>query len=122
MTELELATGVLAGAWKTANEAMRNATQAEAEVVRLTFLDYAARKPKVKGFSFESEYQYNDEGGYFVSTSVYPLVTCNNFDDDYELMDLLNGYSQGAIAMVCGEHSDQFSGECTVAQAKERRF
>jgi len=125
MTELDLATEVMNGAWKTASEAQRNAYSAEAEVVRLIFLDYASKHPtKVKGFSFESEYQYNDEGGYFVLTSVYPCTTECSADviDDYELTDILNGYSREALALVCGESQDSFMGECTVKQARDLRF
>lgn len=125
MSELELAIEVMQGTGKTWEEAHRNAIQAEAEVIRLLLLDYAKEHPsKIKGFSFECEYQYDDEGGYFKSNSVYPLVSDCTADiiDEYEFTDMLNGYSQEALALVCGVHSDSFSGECTVEQARERRF
>jgi len=125
MSELELATEVMNGAWRTASEAQRNAYSAEAEVVRLLFLDYASEHPtKIKGFSFESEYQYNDEGGYFISTSVYPCTTECTADiiDDYELTDILGGHSREALALVCGVDEDSFAGECTLQQARDLRF
>jgi hypothetical protein len=126
MTELETAIEVMNETWKTALGAMHNATQAEAEVARLTFLEYADRYPsKVRGFAFESEYQYNDEGGYFVATSVYPIVTeCTSVEltDDYELQDTLGSYNREALALLCGVMEDAFEGECSVERARERRF
>jgi hypothetical protein len=79
----------------------------------------------VKGFTFESEYQYNDEGGYFVSTVVYPVVsecTSVNLEDDYELQDTLGSYNREALALLCGVMEDAFAGSCSVEQARERRF
>lgn len=105
-------------------KASKNVTAAVAEVARLALLEYASTHPEIKGLCFESSYEYDDEGGYYLSTSVYPLVDKGGspFDDDYELSDAIQGFGHAAIALLCGENEDATEGEVTIEQAKERRF
>lgn len=102
--------------------ASKNVTAAVAEVARLSLLEYAREHPEVTGLSFESSYEYDDEGGYFLSTSVYPTVADDFWMDDYELADAVQGFGHAAIALLCGADEDAYEGEVTIAEARERRF
>jgi hypothetical protein len=100
-------------------------TRAWAEVARLELLEFAEESPTVIGLSFESEYEYDDEGGYFLSTSVYPLVNEGLADpewDPYEFSDKFQGYGHNALAMLCAVDPDAREGQVTLAEAQSRNF
>lgn len=96
--------------------------RAEAEVVRLVFLEFAAKDSAIQGFCFEYEYEYDVEGGYYLSTSVYPLVDGEEAYDLDEFSYEMREHGIEAIRLVCGVSEDAVEGRVTVAEARERSF
>lgn len=78
---------------------------------------------KIEGLTFESEYQYDDQGGYYLYDSVYPIVDDASVADDlYDFGDFFQGYGHEALCILCGEATDSFSGSIFIDKARERRF
>lgn len=125
-TEIERARERSAAAHKELSAAMEASRQADAEHLRLAFLAIVDEFPsKIKGLSFDSEYCYDDEGGYFISDSVYPLegeCTAEVEGWDPYVLEDLNGWGHEALCVLCGVHTESFAGQITVAEARERRF
>ena len=112
-------------AYKTLQYASDNANKAAAEVARLTLLKLADEIPGLTGMTFETNYEYDDEGGYFRSLSCYPTFDDEDMEadyDQYEFMDLMNGCGAEPICVLCEAHTDADTGEITIKQAQERRF
>lgn len=106
-------------AFRTAEE---KANEAAAEVARLCLLNLAEERPGIKGLSFESEYQYDDEGGYFQTATTYPLVeegSTEDFDDVF--MDEMN-FDVATLAVLCGVHPDTGEGQITIEEARAKKF
>lgn len=100
--------------------------RALAEQARLALLEFVDSNPAIKGLRFESEYEYDDEGGYFLNDSIYPLVADDQteieVDPDYEFYDEMQHYGHAALALLCDVPTDSYSGEVTIEQARDRRF
>lgn len=111
-------------AWKAYQYASDNAQKATAEVARLTLLKLAGENPGMDGMTFETEYEYDDEGGYFRTLSCYPTFEEDqDYDyDDLEFNDLMNTFTPESICVLCDVPSDETTGQITVVQARERRF
>ena len=110
--------------FRTARDEMN---AAEAEVLRLQFLAFVDEHPEVTGFTFETEYEYDDEGGYYRTASMYATYEDKvGLDeiDGYDFVDAVrDGASIEAICILCGvDPDDGHEGEVTVAEARERRF
>ena len=118
----EVAKGRMNEAWKLFEYARDNAHQAEAEVARLTLLELADQIPGMDGMTFETQYEYDDEGGYFRTISCYPTGDGTEDYDGYEFLDLMNGFTPAAICVLCGTPTDADAGEITMEQIRERRF
>jgi hypothetical protein len=65
-----------------------------------TVAQAAAEGVTITGFEFETEYNYDDEGGYFESATV-TIYTSN--DDTYENHDLEFGCSPDGLRSLLGE-------------------
>ena len=94
-------------------------------MLRLTFLKFVDKYPGVIGFTFETEYEYDDEGGYYRTANMYPVFADNTpIVDEYDFLDQVrDGASVEAICILCGvDPDDGHEGEVTVAQARERSF
>lgn len=111
-------------AYKALQYASDNANKAAAECARLELLRLAGQIPGMNGMTFETSYEYDDEGGYFRTISCYPTFEAGEPADydQYEFIDLMNGYGPEPICVLCGMYSDADQGEITIEQAKERRF
>ena len=123
--ELEAAEERANAATKAFQEATTAVNNAWAEHARLTLLKLSEEHPELQGLSFETSYEYDDEGGYYASVSVYPLIDGDILEigwNDYELEDEFSGYGHDVIATLCGVHTEQMSGQITLVEARERSF
>lgn len=112
-------------AYKTFQYAAENANNAAAEVARLNLLKLADEIPGLTGMTFETNYEYDDEGGYFRSLSCYPTFADDDKEadyDQYDFLDTMNGFGAEPICVLCGVHTDSDAGEITMEQVRERRF
>lgn len=121
---LEVARARMNEAYKSYQYASDNATNAEAEVARLTLLKLSDEIPGLDGMTFETQYEYDDEGGYFRTLSCYPTFEDDqDYDyDEYEFIDLMNSFTPGSICALCGVPEDASVGQITLVQARDRRF
>ena len=121
---LEVARSRMNEAWKAYQYAFDNAHKAEAEVARLTLLKLADETKGMDGMTFETQYEYDDEGGYFRTLSCYPTFEDDQDGDydEYEFLDVMNGFTPEAICLLCEVSTDSSVGQITLPQAKERRF
>ena len=98
------------------------------ELLRLELLKFSEEHPEVKGLAFETEWCYDDEGGYFMADTVYPLTDgepgflAEMDEDPYEFSDAMHGFGHTALTMLCGLFPDDTEGQVTVEQAREMRF
>lgn len=124
--EIDTARQRMGSAFQACRYATEKANQAAAEVARLTLLKLAGEMERLTGFRFESEYQYDDEGGYFRSVTVYPAFEGDepDYDSDYpyEFEDEMNSFGSEAIAVLCGLPPEADNGQITIKEAKTRRF
>lgn len=104
-------------------DAQKELYKALAEQARLELLNQATEDERIVGLTFTTEYEYDDEGGYFRSDTVYPVVNDTDYADfDYEFGDLFQQYGHEALCVLCGVDTESFAGEITIEQARERRF
>ena len=124
-TELSIAVERMNAAYKAYQYASDGANQAAAEVARLELLRLSGEIPGMTGMTFESDYEYNDEGGYFRTISCYPTFAEDAEIADFEhwdFIDAMNGFGAEPICVLCDVSTDSGQGEITLAQARERRF
>lgn len=121
---LKVAEGRMNEAYKAFQYASDNAHKAEAEVARLNLLKLADEIKGMDGMTFETQYEYDDEGGYFRTLSCYPTFEEDeDVDyDQYEFFDLMNSFTPEAICLLCEVPGDSTVGQVTLVQARERRF
>lgn len=125
MSEIEQAVERMNAAYKAYQSASDGANQAAAEVARLELLRLSGQIPGMTGMTFESDYEYNDEGGYFRTISCYPTFAegVENADfEQWDFIDVMNGFGAEPICVLCDVLTDSDQGEITLAQAEERRF
>lgn len=126
MSVVELAHKRMTVTYETSRVAQEEAVKAEAEYLRLCLLGYAETNPSVAGLSYQCEYQYDDEGGYFRTISFYPLVTDGDgyFEGDFDMdfADEWGGFTPESVCLLCGDKSDAWEGQVTLAEARERSF
>lgn len=123
--ELTQAVERMNAAYKAYQYASDNATNAAAEAARLQLLGLADEIPGLTGMTFETQYEYDDEGGYFRTISCYPTFASDDKEADYDqyyFIDLMQGYGAEPICVLCGVFTDAVQGEITLEQARERRF
>lgn len=122
--QLEVAEARMNAAYKSFQYAAENANNAAAEYARLTLLKLSDEIPGLTGMTFETQYEYDDEGGYFRSLSCYPTFANDEEADydNYDFIDLMNGFGAEPICVLCGVHTDADAGEITIEQIRERRF
>ena len=123
-TELSIAVERMNAAYKAYQYASDGANQAAAEVARLELLRLSGEIPGMTGMTFETQYEYDDEGGYFRSLSCYPTFASDSEADfdQYDFIDAMNGFGAEPICVLCDVPTDSDQGEITLAQAEERRF
>lgn len=122
---LKVAEARMEEAWKAFRYASENANNAAAEVARLTLLKLSDEIPGLTGMTFETQYEYDDEGGYFRTLSCYPTFADDDAEadyDQYDFLDTMNGFGAEPICVLCGVHTDADAGEITIEQARDRRF
>lgn len=113
--ELQAATERMMEAYKVYDKAQQNAWTSEAEVARLRILDLAEQIPGMNGMTFECQYEYDDEGGYFRTISCYPTFEDEAADyDQYDFYDYVNAFNAEAICILCGVPTDAYAGETTL--------
>lgn len=92
---------------------------ARAEYVRCRLVEIADSEPAINGFSFDVEYEYNDEGGYFPVASIYPswasAIGELTMEIEDELIEIGNELSELAIELHLGESK-------TIKQLREVKF
>jgi len=115
----------LDGVWR---EARTNAFNAWAELARLDLLRVAEEKPAITGLRFEAHYEYDDEGGYYMSVTAYPLgaddpdLDEDDLDPHYEFAETFEQYGHEILCVLCGLTEEASEGQITVAEARERSF
>ena len=76
--------------------------------------------------TFETNFEYDDEGGYFRTLSCYPTFATDEQEADYyadDFLDTMNGFGAEPICVLCGVHTDVWTqGKITIEQARDRRF
>lgn len=123
MTAIEDAVKVATEEMVKADRARERADTFWAEVARLTLIEWAEKDKRITGLTFESEYEYDDEGGYFLSVNAYPATDGDALElDDYDFHDNFAQFGHASLAILCGVSPDTMDGEVTVEQARERRF
>lgn len=98
--------------------AMVAETEARAEWVRASLIDLAEKHPVITGFSFETDWEYDDEGGYFPTTSIYADLAEPSLETEYALEDELTELQHS----VTHEVAELIGGQTTVQQLKEVTF
>ena len=100
---LKVAEARMNEAYNAFRYASDNAHNAEAEVARLTLLKFADEIPGLDGMTFETQYEYDDEGGYFRTISCYPTFEEDkDYDyDENDFIDLMNGFTAESICVLC---------------------
>lgn len=127
-TEMDALRERAIAAGKVAAEARMVELNAWAELARIDLLKFVDEHPEagIIGLSFETTYEYDDEGGYFPTPSIYPLVgddaDRHEADPEYEFHDMAHAYGHDVLAVLCGVDTDELEGQITVAEARERRF
>lgn len=88
----------------------------QAIIVQTIMLELAQKDRKITGFSFEAEYEYDDEGGYYWSPTYFALGI---EDEDWEFQELVRDEGldedQIQLAFDCGS---SFNGEISVADLR----
>lgn len=120
MSAIEAARERCTRTWTAFTKTKELAERAEAELARLVLLELAAGDSDLRGIKFESHYEYDDEGGYFRTTSVYGLYDENGPVEAY--LEEMEGFSLEALALLCEAGVDTDEGRVTIEQARERRF
>ena len=104
-----------------ARDALAKANRAWAEALRLTLLDVLAEHPAILSFSYEVEYAYDDEGGYFPTASVTTHWQPGHDDDedcvDDQVADECCCYGRDALALLTGGDPER-SGEITADELR----
>jgi hypothetical protein len=102
-----------------ASDAMVAETAARAEWARVSLLSLAEKHPKIVGFNFETEWEYDDEGGYFPTTSIYVTFEENTLEAEYDVEDavveLQHSVTHEVVEMHLGE-------TMTIQELKEVKF
>ena len=109
-------------ALKASDEAIRVANLAAAEVARLTLLKLADENDDLTGIDFEVTSEYDDEGSYFKTVSVFPQFDGFREPVDHDISDMLNGFGPTPLCILCGVHDESWEGQVTIAEAREKRF
>lgn len=107
---------------RTSQEAVEAANAGVAEVARLSLLKLAETMPGLGGLAYSTDYEYDDEGSYFRTVTVYPLEEGSYGDFDDEFSDDMSAFGVEALALLCGVSEDAVEGQVTLAEAQERRF
>lgn len=84
---VETALARLTATTGAAAQAMENEAKARAEWGRESLLALAEANPQIMGYSFETEWEYDDEGDYFPTVSVYADQAEHSLEMEYELED-----------------------------------
>ena len=109
-------------AWR---KARTEALNAWAELARLDLIRLAEENPLIGGLTFETSYEYDDEGGYFRTVNTYPLTsgpTEEDPDPDWDFHDTFSTYGPEVVCILAGLDEDAEAGQITLAEAKERSF
>jgi hypothetical protein len=89
----------------------------QAVIVQTIMLELAQKDRKITGFSFEAEYEYDDEGGYYWSPTYYAAGMEEL--EDWEFQELVRDEgldeSQVMLAFECSSTSE---GEISVADLR----
>ena len=113
----------VSAAIKNFHAAQEELNRSLAESARLLLLEFAEENENIKGLTFESEYQYDDEGGYFLTDSVYVLSDTGLEEFDDEFSDAFSyEFGHEALAVLCGVSTDSYEGRITIKEARERSF
>lgn len=109
---------------KTWRELRDHALIAWAELARLDLIRLAEENPAIVGMTFESDFEYDDEGGYYLTVNPYPLTSSGGEDPDpdWDFHDVFYQYGHEVLCVLCGVDEDARSGQITLAEAKERSF
>jgi hypothetical protein len=88
-----------------------------AVLVQLRLLELADENPKITKFSFDAEYEYDDEGSYFWCVTFWEHEEEIGPDVIYEELDHIGpGQEEVQIAFLSDNY---FEGEITVAKLRE---
>lgn len=116
MGEMENANARLSVAVSNAATAMQMEVAARADWARLSLLKLAEEHPGVLGFSFSTEWEYDDEGGYFPVANIYA-----EYDPDSDQGDIDDDLIE--VSHYLDPESVELLGETkTVAELKEVKY
>jgi hypothetical protein len=120
MSDLQTAQERLNVTLKASFDASQNAAAAAAEWARLALLEVVDQYPQVVRFTFGVGYEYDDEGGYFPSVSIYPEYADgdHNFEVEDEMIEIENSLDPDAVAILAGPDL----GPRTIAELREVSF
>ena len=106
MSELEFAQERLNTATNISLAASHVEAKARAEVARLSLLKLVEKYPATQAFTLEVSYEYDDEGGYFPTVSVYAEVD-EKFEYEIadELIEVQHNMDTGTVELLRGSAS-----------------
>lgn len=116
MGDMENADARLNVAVSNAATALSMEAAARADWARLTLLALAEKHPGVTGFTFETDWEYDDEGGYFPTVSIF-YDGAENEDEmllDDDLNELAHNLDPAAVHLLGDRRS--------IEELKEVRF
>lgn len=135
MSDYEAQLGTLREDDEKARRGLQKATEryykTQAQIGRIMLLQIAEKFPLVTGFSFEAEYEYDDEGGYYWSARIRPESETHDLenvqsedDDERSLKDeieedhLYDVRLEEGDAMLIFETESSFEGEVTLDELR----
>lgn len=117
-TAIEAATDRLNAAWGVLNAATETAAAAGAELARLTLLE----TEHAVSLTWEEEYQYDDQGGYFSTCST--VITFNDGKEEWEDYEgeIEHMCTKEALVLLCGGVPGDDKGSVEVADLRDKSF
>lgn len=102
---------------------------AEAEVIRLSLLELAKKRPELTGISYETESVFDDEGHYFNVSDVRAIIFDGEAEGEEvdaaeeEINEILleERHSTEALGVLCGS-SEALGGEVTIKHLRGVSF
>lgn len=102
-------------------ELTRSVNAVVAVITQSVLLEYAEDHPEIESFSFDANYEYDDEGSYFWTACFYAIDRDGNGADELEeFHDLIQEQGmEEAECMLAFESKDNLEGSITVPELRE---
>lgn len=106
------------GLYGKVEKMQRALDKASALVVQLLLLEVALQDPSITEFSFDANFEYDDEGSYFWSVS-FTSDGDNEDADPWERFEAVEQYASEAATQIAFNSKSGFDGTITVADLQE---